>query len=89
LCEGVSGKQTSTFHGYKRTVYFKYMTPTYKVQHYLHPINHANITQFESKFRPINTTTDRWRDNIKIDLTEIGCKGVDWNHMALGNTVMN
>jgi hypothetical protein len=40
---------------------------------------------------------DRWWDNIKMDLTEIECKGVDWIHMALSknwwltlvNTVMN
>jgi hypothetical protein len=37
-----------------------------------------------------------WKDNIKIDLREIGCEGMDWIHLAqdrdhsqaLVNTVM-
>jgi hypothetical protein len=43
--------------------------------------------------RPIR----RCEDNIKMDLGEIGCDGVDWSHVAQGrgrwtalvNTVMN
>jgi hypothetical protein len=37
----------------------------------------------------------RWKDNIKMDLTEIGWKDVDWMHVAqdqwwaLVNTIMN
>jgi hypothetical protein len=39
----------------------------------------------------------RWVDNIKIDLREIGCDGIDWNDLAqdrdkwraLVNTAMN
>jgi hypothetical protein len=39
----------------------------------------------------------RWEDNIKIDLREIGCRGMDWidmaqdryQWMALVNIVMN
>jgi hypothetical protein len=39
----------------------------------------------------------RWRDNIRIDLWEVGCEVVDWMHLAqdmdqwrlLVNTVMN
>jgi hypothetical protein len=23
----------------------------------------------------------RWEDNIKMDLRELGCKGVDWMHL--------
>jgi hypothetical protein len=38
-----------------------------------------------------------WKNNIKMDLREIGCRGVDWMHLAEGrdqrwalvNTVMN
>jgi len=34
-----------------------------------------------------------WEDNIRMDVTEIGWKGVDWMHLAqwwaLMNTVMN
>jgi hypothetical protein len=25
---------------------------------------------------------DRWEENIRTDLKEIGCKGVDWIHLA-------
>jgi hypothetical protein len=43
------------------------------------------------------TTRCRWEDNIRIDLREIRCEGVDWPHLAqdinqwrvLVNTVMN
>jgi hypothetical protein len=39
----------------------------------------------------------RWRDNIKMDLEEVGCGGMDWIELAqyrdrwraLGNAVMN
>jgi hypothetical protein len=39
----------------------------------------------------------RWKDNIKMDLQEVGCGGMDWNNMAqdrdrwraLVNAVMN
>ena len=24
----------------------------------------------------------RWKDNIKIDLQEVRCEGIDWNDMA-------
>jgi hypothetical protein len=24
----------------------------------------------------------RWEDNIKIDLREVGCKGMDWIYLA-------
>jgi len=26
-------------------------------------------------------TRRRWEDDIRMDLTEIGCKGVDWTHL--------
>ena len=39
----------------------------------------------------------RWEDNIKIDLQEVGCEGMDWIELsqardrwrALANAVMN
>jgi hypothetical protein len=32
--------------------------------------------------RPLGRPTRRWVDNIKMDLREIGCDGVDWMDMA-------
>jgi len=33
----------------------------------------------------------RWEDNIKMDLQEVGCRGMDWIELAqaLVNAVMN
>jgi len=28
--------------------------------------------------RPLGRPRRRWEDNIKIDLQEVGCKGMDW-----------
>jgi hypothetical protein len=47
--------------------------------------------------RPIGTPGCRWQDNIKIDLREVGCGGMDWIDLAkdmekwraLVDTVMN
>jgi hypothetical protein len=47
--------------------------------------------------RPLGRPRRRWVDNIKIDLREIGCEGMDWIEVAqdrdqwraLVNTVMN
>jgi len=47
--------------------------------------------------KPFGRPTHIWEDNIRIDLTDKGCEGVDWKHMtqdrdqwlALANTVMN
>jgi hypothetical protein len=47
--------------------------------------------------RPLGRPGSRWVDNIKIDLTEIGCDGMDWIELAqnrdrwraLVNTVMD
>jgi hypothetical protein len=46
--------------------------------------------------RPLGRPRRRWEDNIKIDLREIGCGGMDWIDLAqdrdqwrvLVNTVM-
>jgi hypothetical protein len=32
--------------------------------------------------RPLGRPNCRWVDNIKRDLTEIGCDGVDWIDLA-------
>ena len=47
--------------------------------------------------RPLGRPRRRWEDNIKRDLEEVGCGGVDWIEMArdrdswraLVNAVMN
>jgi len=47
--------------------------------------------------RPIVRPWRRWDDNIKMDLREVGCKGMDWIELsqerdswrALVNAVMN
>jgi hypothetical protein len=47
--------------------------------------------------RPLRRPRRRWVDNIKMDLREIGCDGMDWIELAqdrdqwgaLVNTVMN
>ena len=32
--------------------------------------------------RPPGSPRSRWKDNIKMDLQEIGCGGVDWIELA-------
>ena len=47
--------------------------------------------------RPLGRPRRRWQDNIKIDLQEVGCGGMDWIELAqdreswraLLNAVMN
>jgi hypothetical protein len=47
--------------------------------------------------RPLGRPICRWEDNIKMDIREIGCGGMDWVDLAqdmdqlraLVNTVMN
>ena len=47
--------------------------------------------------RPLGRPRRRWEDNIKVDLQEVGCGGVDWIELvqdrdrwrALVNAVMN
>jgi len=47
--------------------------------------------------RPLGRPTRRWEDNIKMDLQEVGCGGMDWielvqnsdRWLALVNVVMN
>ena len=47
--------------------------------------------------RPLGRHRCRWEDNIKMDLQEVGCGGVDWIELAqdrdrwraLVNVVMN
>ena len=47
--------------------------------------------------RPLGRPRRRWEDNIKMDLQEVGCGGLDWIELAqdrdtwraLGNAAMN
>jgi hypothetical protein len=47
--------------------------------------------------RPVGRLRRRWKDNIRMNLREIGWEGVDWIHLAqdrdqwrsLVNTVLN
>ena len=47
--------------------------------------------------RPLGRPRNRWEDNIKMDLQEVGCGGMDWIELAqdrgrwwaLVNAVMN
>jgi hypothetical protein len=39
--------------------------------------------------RTLGRPKHRWEDNIKIDLQEVGCGGMDWIDLALVNAVMN
>ena len=47
--------------------------------------------------RPLGRPRRRWEDDIKIDLQELGCRGMDWIELAQGrnrwralvNAVMN
>jgi hypothetical protein len=32
--------------------------------------------------RPMGRTMHRWEDNIKADLQEVGCGGIDWIELA-------
>jgi 3-oxoacyl-ACP reductase-like protein len=33
--------------------------------------------------RPLGRARRRWEDNIKMDLEEVGCEGLDWITVAL------
>jgi hypothetical protein len=32
--------------------------------------------------RPLGRPSRRWEDNIKVDLHEVGCMGMDWIELA-------
>jgi len=41
----------------------------------------ALVGKHEGK-RPLDRHRCRWEDNIKIDLQEVGCEGMDWIELA-------
>jgi hypothetical protein len=59
-------------------------------------INRVWVRKPEGK-RTLGRPSRRWEDNIKIDLQEVGCGGMDWIELAherdrcreLGNEVKN
>ena len=34
--------------------------------------------------RPLGRPRRRWEDNIKMDLQEVGCQGLDWSEFGSG-----
>jgi acyl-coenzyme A synthetase/AMP-(fatty) acid ligase len=68
------------FHASKFYPYFEhfvfdnFMTNTVKAWH-LSPI-------CKDMFRWLGRHSRRWKDNIKLDLQEVGCVGMDWNKLA-------
>jgi hypothetical protein len=38
--------------------------------------------------RPLRIPRRKWEDNIKMDLSEMGCGGVDWIELAQNRQVM-
>ena len=59
-------------------------------------VNRVFVGKSEGK-RPFGRPRGRWEDNIKMDLQEVGCGGMDWIDLtqdrdwwlALINVVMN
>jgi len=41
------------------------------------------VWKLEGK-RPLGRPRRRWEDNIKMDLQEVGCGGMDWIELAQG-----
>jgi len=39
--------------------------------------------------RPLGRPRHRWEDNIKLDLPEVGCGGMDWIELAQDRALVN
>ena len=58
---------------------------------------YRNLVRRPEGKRPLGRLRSRWEDNIKMDLQEVGCGGMDWIELAgdrdrwgaLVNAVMN
>jgi hypothetical protein len=44
-------------------------------------VNRVLVGKPEGK-RPLRRPRRRWEDNIKMDLQEVGCGGIDWIQLA-------
>jgi len=44
-------------------------------------VNRVLVGKSEGK-RPRGRPKRRWEDNIKMDLQDVGCGGMDWNELA-------
>ena len=44
-------------------------------------VNRVLVGKPEGK-RPLRRSRRRWEDNIKMDLQEVGCGGMDWIELA-------
>jgi hypothetical protein len=42
------------------------------------------LVQKNEGMRPLGSPGSRWEDNIKMDLQEVGCGGMDWIELAEG-----
>ena len=59
-------------------------------------VNRVLVGKLEGKI-PLGRPRRRWEDNIKMDIQEVGCWGVDWIELvqnrdrwqALVNAIMN
>ena len=41
-----------------------------------------NIFKFYNRILPLERHKLRWEDNIKMDIQEVGCGGMDWIELA-------
>ena len=43
---------------------------------------HRVLVGKPNRKRPLGRHRHRWEDNIKMDLQEVGCGGMDWNDLT-------
>jgi hypothetical protein len=44
--------------------------------------SHKSLVRKPEGMRPLGSPRSRWKDNIKMDLKETGCEGVDWIQLS-------
>jgi len=55
---------------------------SYKITHELYITHAQNIYHTNNNNRTLGRPRRRWEDNIKLDLQELGCGGMDWIQLA-------